>query len=174
MRVLSWDIGTENLSYCLVDCDEEILDWDVFSLIDKKNDIQSMCKRLYKELDDRQNLFDDETYVRVEDQPIMGRITMKCIQMAIYCYYLTKATDKSKIELISPIHKLKVYDGPKVVIKEVKDKRINNKRHAIEYCKYFLKDREMDYDFFMEHEKRDDLADTYLMCKYTLKTLKKI
>ena len=39
MRVLSWDVGIHNLSFCILDCDDEtkkitIKDWGIVDLVD--------------------------------------------------------------------------------------------------------------------------------------------
>ena len=107
---------------------------------------------------------------------------MKIIQMIIYTYFKLRGTTdvKKKEEYIDRIlflsasNKLKIkFDGKNEVEKQVvtKDKYKKNKELAKLFCIKFLDENWK--TFFMEHKKRDDLADTFLMNIYQLQIDKK-
>ena len=73
-----------------------------------------------------------------------------------------------KVEFISPMNKLKVYDGPKIELK-VKSKYTIRKKSAIIHCKYFLKDNKKYLEIFNSNKKKDDLADSFLQALYYIK-----
>ena len=157
--------------------------------------------------------------VVIENQPSLKNPQMKSIQMILYSYFLIlgkvigngnlSSSYIENIDFCSASNKLKVYDGPKIVLSEkptrkkkttekvdeiIKDKDIeildveikeekkgsalkyaDKKRLAIEHAKYFLEKQEPIYlDFFNNHKKKDDLADSFLQGIYYLKNKKTI
>ena len=77
----------------------------------------------------------------------------------------------NNILLVNASNKLKVFKGKldsedSQKINSIKDKYKKNKETAIIHCKNFIKYDNYYYDFFLKHKKKDDLADSYLMCKY--------
>jgi len=122
---------------------------------------------------DANPLFKKVTHVVIENQPCLKNPTMKSIQMILYTYFLIRLRDeyndinKIHISLMSASSKLKfnIENDEINEIKKIKDKYKKNKKLAIEYCKYFVKDNWL--DFFMNYKnKTDDLADAYLMTRY--------
>tara|TARA_Y100000310_G_C20541048_1_gene743315 strand:+ start:349 stop:1056 length:708 start_codon:yes stop_codon:yes gene_type:complete len=102
----------------------------------------------------------------IENQPVLKNPKMKSIQMILYSYFLIHGltcdeSPMSHIRLCSPKNKLKVYQGPPIIIQH-KSKYIRTKKLAIEHCKYFILDQKEHLDFFLNHKKQDDLADCFL------------
>lgn len=221
MKLLSWDVGIYNLSYCILEKNDEnkeikIIDWNIVNLVDSekmKKDRNLLFENIPVKLHELPQLLNVDKVV-IENQPSLKNPQMKSIQMILYSYFLIlgkvigngEAT-KSYIENIdfcSASNKLKVYDGPKIILPEKtsknkkkeenlllessslpiviekpeEDKKVKSsavkyadkKRLAIEHALYYLKRDQPDYvDFFNNHKKKDDLADSFLQGLYVLK-----
>jgi len=221
MKLLSWDVGIYNLSYCLLDENNKIIDWNIVNLMDdkmnKKNRTE-LFENIPKKLNEIAILL-EANIVIIENQPSLKNPQMKSIQMILYSYFLIygKIIHKkiNSIDFCSASNKLKIYDGPPIVLEikkrnkkeeTIKDEIIKDeiikdeiikeeimkeeenkkgkkkekikygdkKKLAIEYTKYFLKkqNEEFFHDFFLNHKKKDDLADSYLQGLYYLKANK--
>jgi len=235
LKILSWDVGIYNLSYCILEKNEEtkeikIIDWDIVNLVDNeemKKNTTLIFENIPRKLYEKPQLLDVDIVV-IENQPSLKNPKMKSIQMILYSYFLILGKvigngDKSggyiqSIDFCSASNKLKVYDGPEIILEE-KPKRVskaklkkdssqinivvNNeenigeqkkveeikiedgnegkkkknssvkyadkKRLAIEHSKYYLKENPEFIDFFNEHKKKDDLADSFLQGLYYIK-----
>ena len=204
MKLLSWDVGIYNLSYCLLekkdDSDEiKIIDWNIVNLVDNeemKKNRSLLFENIPRKLHEIPQLFDADIVV-IENQPSLKNPQMKSIQMILYSYFLIlgKIIGNEhggyidKIEFCSASNKLKVYDGPVIVLEQkvprkkaqteeiVQDvpvkksntiKYADKKRLAIEHTKYFLQKNPEYIDFFNNHKKKDDLADSFLQGLYYL------
>jgi len=238
MKILSWDVGIYNLSYCVLESIEnkiDILDWDIINLIDNeemKKNRTLIFENIPRKLYEKSNLLDVDIVV-IENQPSLKNPQMKSIQMILYSYFLILGkiignSEKNssyieKIDFCSASNKLKIYDGPKIILPEKNTKRKKNvdtvdnnvtdtivnsvdntvdnsvvntvdntvdnqsitknkkvtikyadkKRLAIEHAKYFLKEFPKYIDFFENHKKKDDLADSFLQGLYYIKNIKK-
>jgi hypothetical protein len=220
MKVLSWDVGIYNLSYCILEQNNEdkedikIIDWDIVNLVDNeemKKNRPLLFENIPKKLYEKPQLLDVDLVV-IENQPSLKNPQMKSIQMILYSYFLILGKvigngDNTtgyiqKIDFCSASNKLKIYNGPVIVLEEKVSKRkkkieepivqnieikepekakkassvkyADKKRLAIEHAKYFLKDNNVNYiDFFNNHKKNDDLADSFLQGLYYIKNLKK-
>ena len=167
MKVLSFDIGIKNLSYCILDENYKIYDWNIVNLcenLDIKKDKYTIFENIPKKLDDY-NLLDVDV-VLLENQPCLKNPTMKTIQIIIYTYFVINGLHReysliSKILFISAKNKLSFYDGPFIECK-LKSKYSQTKFLGKEYTKYYLKDNQEKLDFFNSHKKKDDLSDSYL------------
>jgi len=238
MKLLSWDVGIYNLSYCILEKNDEnkeikIIDWNIVNLVDSekmKKDRNALFENIPRKLHELPQLLNVDRVV-IENQPSLKNPQMKSIQMILYSYFLILGKvigngeiTKSYIENIdfcSASNKLKVYDGPKIVLpekksrakkksEEVVDNKIevtideentdnknieiieeiqviqikeeekktksssvkyaDKKRLAIEHALYYLKKDQPNYfDFFNNHKKKDDLADSFLQGLYYLK-----
>ena len=139
MKILSWDIGIINLSYCIINYNEEtkeknILNWGIINLIEnpemKKNMIL-VFENIPKKLNENNFLLDVDGVV-IENQPSLKNPKMKSIQMVVYSYFLMYGkvlnTNENKINFIdfcNASNKLKVYKGPSIDLKQLK---INNSK----------------------------------------------
>jgi hypothetical protein len=219
MKVLSWDVGIYNLSYCILEKNEEtkeikIIDWDIVNLVDNeemKKNRTLLFENIPRKLYEKPQLLNVDIVV-IENQPSLKNPQMKSIQMILYSYFLilgkiigNKQETSSyidKIDFCSASNKLKVYDGPEIKLEEKvsKKKKIlevipdaenviiaepekkkkgssikyaDKKRLAIEYAKYYVhKDNQNYVEFFDNHKKKDDLADSFLQGLYYIKNQK--
>lgn len=237
MKLLSWDVGIYNLSYCILEKNDEnkeikIIDWNIVNLVDSekmKKDRNALFENIPRKLHELPQLLNVDTVV-IENQPSLKNPQMKSIQMILYSYFLILGKvigngEHSKyyiqnVDFCSASNKLKVYDGPKIVLPEKKsrtkkkneeivhnkievtmdlenndnknieiipiiqeiqlkedEKKIKSsslkyadkKRLAIEHALYYLKkDQPTYFDFFNNHKKKDDLADSFLQGLYYL------
>jgi hypothetical protein len=222
MKILSWDVGIYNLSYCIIENNKEnnenkIIDWDIVNLVDNdemKKNRNLIFENIPRKLYEKPQLLDVDIVV-IENQPSLKNPQMKSIQMILYSYFLILGKvigngEKStgyidKIDFCSASNKLKIYDGPEIILEEKSKKRVKNnkenetileeeknvelvdknkskkktikyadkKRLAIEHTKYFLEKDEKYKDFFNNHKKKDDLADSFLQGLYYIKNMKK-
>lgn len=135
----------------------------------------TLGKILYDKLDKLPQLLQAK-WICIENQPVLKNPTMKSIQMMLYSYFIMRQQEK-KLELhdmilMSAKNKLKVYKDkygelPKKIL-SMRDKYRRNKMMAIEHTR-LLVDNEHDeewQEFYNEHDKKDDLADAYLMTRY--------
>jgi len=195
-----------------------------------KKDRNLLFENIPRKLHELPQLLDVDGVV-IENQPSLKNPQMKSIQMILYSYFLIlgKVIGNSEItksyiqniDFCSASNKLKVYDGPKIVLPEKKSrtkkkneelidnkteitidedntdnknieiisiipviqekedekktksssvKYADKKRLAIEHALYYLKKDQPNYfDFFNNHKKKDDLADSFLQGLYYLK-----
>jgi hypothetical protein len=219
MKVLSWDVGIYNLSYCILEKNEEtkeikIIDWDIVNLVDNeemKKNRTLLFENIPRKLYEKPQLLDVDIVV-IENQPSLKNPQMKSIQMILYSYFLilgkiigNKQENSSyidKIDFCSASNKLKVYDGPEIKLEEKVSRKkkvievvpeseniiiiepekkkkgsaikyADKKRLAIEYAKYYVhKDNQNYVEFFDNHKKKDDLADSFLQGLYYMKNQK--
>jgi hypothetical protein len=202
MKILSWDVGIYNLSYCILEINEnkeiKILGWDIVNLVDNdkmKKNRNLLFENIPRKLHELPQLLDVDIVV-IENQPSLKNPQMKSIQMILYSYFLILGkvigngnNSSSYIETIdfcSASNKLKVYDGPKIVLSEKVSKKkksiekikevinveemkeekeekkgsalkyADKKRLAIEHAKYFLEKQEPQYLEFFNTHKKKD------------------
>lgn len=200
MRLIGWDIGIKNLSYCVIDYDEKkseysIKDWNIIDLRSEeqkekgkkcaKISLKDLSRELYIKLETI-NYFKEFDYVIIENQPVLKNPKMKSIQMILYSYFAFKSlkvTNFKDLLLMNASNKLKVYDkiieGEEIdKINKLKSKYNRNKKISILHTKLLIKDHEMNnknwLGFFESNKKKDDLADSFLMILYYLKKNKLI
>lgn len=173
MKILAFDVGIKNLSYCLIE-NTEIKNWDIINLIEdgvnvKNVKLQEISKRLFTVL---KELFENEEidYVMIENQPVMKNPTMKSIQMLIYSFfsYLKDINMKniSNVEFIAARTKVtlaeKILKSKQIEPEVCSKKYAYNKKIAIKCVSELIKDSDK-LAFFESHKKKDDLADCYLL-----------
>jgi len=131
MKLLSWDVGVYNLAYCIIEKNEnenpKILDWNIVNLVDNeqmKKNTNLLFENIPRKLYDIPQLLDVDIVV-IENQPSLKNPKMKSIQMILYSYFLilgkTIGNDLTKsyidkLDFCSASNKLKIYDGPEIVI----------------------------------------------------------
>lgn len=221
MKILSWDVGIINLSYCIIEVNKEnketkIIKWGIINLIDypeMKKNMNLVFENIPLKLNQNDFLLDVDAVV-IENQPSLKNPKMKSIQMIVYSYFLMygkilNKTDKKikYIDFCNASNKLKVYKGPKICLEDLKKKKksvdnnssikdfvieekkeeqeisieikdnktkklsyTDKKKMAVEHVKYFLKENNdiENLNFFNDHKKKDDLADSYLQCLYII------
>jgi len=185
MKILSWDIGMYNLSYCIIERKkddnnnnrDEIIDWNIVNLIEdeemKKNKIL-LFENIPRKLQEYPQLLNVDLVV-IENQPSLKNPLMKSIQMIVYSYFLIlgkiigdpKDIDSTyyieKIEFCSASNKLKNISKVKLDYKD-------RKKCAIAYTSAYLKEKQdlKNSQFYDSHKKKDDLADSLLQGIYYL------
>ena len=95
MKILSWDVGIYNLSYCILDKNKEtneikIIDWDIVNLVDNeemKKNRNLIFENIPRKLHEKPQLLDVDLVV-IENQPSLKNPQMKSIQMILYSYFL--------------------------------------------------------------------------------------
>jgi hypothetical protein len=137
MKILSWDVGIINLSYCILDYNKEtnekkILKWGIINLIDTpdmKKNMNLVFENIPRKLNENHFLLDVD-YVVIENQPSLKNPKMKSIQMIVYSYFLMYGkilnTNENKIQQIdfcNASNKLKVYKGPVISLDDLKRKK---------------------------------------------------
>lgn len=166
MKVLSFDIGVRNLSYC-ASCDGKIDRWELCDFGGQK-DFSETSKALIALLHDS---FPDPEWdaVLIENQPVMKNPVMKSIQMIVYSYFSIQSYQHGSgcdVRLVSASNKLKVKHSKDLKFDEVcsSSKYKTNKIKAIAYARSYLELQEERWrTTFDNHKKKDDLADSFLM-----------
>ena len=164
MNYISFDVGIKNLSYCIIEINNnifEIVDWNVIALCDSKDKVNkinliNVGKTLKDKLDLVLNKFSIDM-VLIENQIGPLAIKMKTLQGMIAQYFIMKNIEN--IEFISSINKLKPYLG------NLKTNYNQRKKYGIEICKCYLNQFELliKWDaYFNQNKKKDDLADCFL------------
>lgn len=196
--ILSFDIGIKNLAYCLMYKDNaidnnnniKVIDWGIIQLIEdgvkcKEVSLDTITNVLYNKL---QEIFIDHdiTEVLLENQPVLKNPVMKSIQIILYSFFqyekVLMGRDINLIKFINASNKLKLGKNLSEInnsedIVKIKSKYTKNKKLAIIYTNYFLKDRLIVEDYikyneiFNKHKKKDDLADAFLQGLYYIEKI---
>ena len=135
--------------------------------------LQDIAKIVLTKLQDIYNdkihIFNQITSIIIELQPKINQ-KMKFISHIIYgklveLYYNTSTT----IRFVRASQKLKAYTGPQMECK-LKGTYAKRKWLSIQYARWFLQNRFSDsqkntwMSHFENHNKKDDISDTFLMC----------
>jgi len=202
MKVLSFDVGSVNLAYCILekkeDTEPKLISWEIITLENGSkfnariatSGVGELYINLIRALDERPNLLGVDI-VLIEKQPSFNpkmRIIAGCLQTYFYIRGVVDNLENpiKSVEFFSPKHKLKCYDGPVLDIsskngKVVKGKYAQTKKMGVAIARAKLEEYsepcEM-IDFFEKHKKKDDLSDcylqalTYLCFKNNVKSIK--
>lgn len=137
MKILSWDVGIINLSYCILNYDEDtkeksIFKWGIINLIDDpimKKNMNLVFENIPKKLNEYDFLLDVDAVV-IENQPSLKNPKMKSIQMIVYSYFLmygkvlnNQENKINNIDFCNASNKLKVYKGPPISLEDLKRKK---------------------------------------------------
>ncbi len=187
MRVLSWDVGIYNLCYCILErtIDEnniktiKIIDWDIVNLVDNdemKKNRSLLFENIPRKLQERPQLLNVDLVV-IENQPSLKNPQMKSIQMILYSYFLILGKivgngDKSngyieRIEFCSASNKLKIYDGPPIILEDKPKKTKKKNELLIELSGGSIENNEnKDLDTYANSEMDKDLILDEDICKF--------
>ena len=165
MKILSWDVGIINLSYCIIDFNEEskeknIIKWGIINLIENpemKKNMTLVFENIPKKLHENEFLLDVDGVV-IENQPSLKNPKMKSIQMVVYSYFLMYGKvlniNENKIKFIdfcNASNKLKVYKGPIILIENLKKKKVKNNSLIMD----FVENNESEKEENNESEKEE-------------------
>lgn len=166
--ILSIDVGIKNLSYCLLDANNDnsvkVIEWDNIAITDKN------CKKIRVEeitecvLETLMGQFNDEFYadvVLIENQPMLKNGLMKTVAVVIYTYFnmlKLQFGNVKEVRFISASNKLKqVINGDISASKETyKDRKKLSiaiaRQHIVNVAPQFV-------EWFEKQSKKDDCAD---------------
>jgi hypothetical protein len=149
--ILSIDCGIKNLAMCLIDgSTRKISRWDVSGVPMKHADGVFVC--LVRHLNEKPWVLDAKT-VLIEKQPDRNR-SMKGVENLLHTYFLVKEKD---VVIWDARHKIPDVAGPG------KGQYAARKKASIERARKFIQETNQDWiQFFDEHKKKDDLADTVM------------
>ncbi len=176
--ILSWDIGTNNMCFCLLDYSNEyefdIKVWENMNL--ESDDIKSSVDRLIKELDRRQWMLEID-HIAVESQT-KPNVSTKVLSHVLQTYFSTKTYFSVKnmnyeegddlyiippnFHFVSAISKFRA--SKKKYTNTFKNKSKGNKAMAIQMATDIMIESGLDDElaYFRSHDKKDDLADSFL------------
>jgi hypothetical protein len=187
MKILSWDVGIYNLSYCIlekIDDTISIIDWDIVNLVDNdemKKNRNLIFENIPRKLHEKPQLLNVDIVV-IENQPSLKNPQMKSIQMILYSYFLilgkvignqqNNSGYIEKIDFCSASNKLKI--ATEGDIKQlIKAKKTDDtkaykltKSLGIKYCLELIQHLPIYVKHFNSHKKKDDLADSFLQGAY--------
>lgn len=160
MKILSWDVGIINLSYCIIEYNKDtkenkILFWGIINLIDDpimKKNMNLVFENIPKKLHENNFLLDVDAVV-IENQPSLKNPKMKSIQMIVYSYFLMfgKVLNENEnkiqqIDFCNASNKLKVYKGPTISLDDLKKKKkkIDNNSSIKNYLEKENNEKEKD------------------------------
>lgn len=187
VNCLSWDCGTTNLCYCLLEYIGEqdkggkefkVIMWENFSL--NAQSIKHAVEMLPRELDRRPWMLDAD-YVCIESQ-VVNNIEMKVVSHALQMYFITRTlprpvprgqqhTTQQKVmsvHFVSAKSKFTVCD---VEEPNLKTRRARNKRVAIMMAQKLLEEQgdTQTLRYLNKHTKKDDLSDSLIQGIYFLR-----
>ena len=161
MKICSWDVGIINLSYCIIECNNDILQnisqkniknyeikhWGIINLMEN-NEMKKNRNLLFENIPKKLHELDfllDVDYVVIENQPSLKNPQMKSIQMILYSYFLMygkvlNINIKQKIKDIdfcNASNKLKIYNGPVINLSSLK-KQTNKKEKNIKLITNYI------------------------------------
>ena len=202
MKIISFDIGINNLSYCIFDIISEnsnnttseqndntipvetpsekqpytIADWNVLNInIDsvKKPTIHYLTKNIIK-LFDETPLFLECNKVVIENQPCMKNPIMKSIQIIIYSYFAIRGMTDNKTT--SEIVLMSASNKTKVYdgppIELAVKSKYTRNKKLAILHTQYILKDAEKLAFFNTHKKKDDLADSYLQGLFYIKKYK--
>jgi len=125
---------------------------------------KEISELLFTTLDKYPDMLQVDTVI-IENQPCLMNPMIKTIQVLLFSYFMIKGVLKedsliTDVKAINARNKLSFYDGPTFPVFS-KNKYTQRKKEGIEVCKYILNESEQ-LDFFLSHNKKDDLADSFL------------
>lgn len=151
MKICSWDVGIINLSYCIIEFEDIVLEhpyqknmkkykiihWGIINLMENKEMKKNrnlLFENIPKKLNEIPHLLDVD-YVVIENQPSLKNPQMKSIQMIVYSYFLMygkvlNSVEENKIKQIdfcNASNKLKMYKGPNIDLNKVREEEKEKK-----------------------------------------------
>lgn len=187
--VLSFDVGTKNLAYCLISENRKILLWNVINISHSSK--EGRCNKLIESLDQinygtpEKNQKSEDVFrqieVIIESQMSRNRIMMEVAAQILMYYAMEKTGIKNnvnsnppvvitKVIMYSPKYKLRAYvrepgDEPLKPIKAKLNTYSYRKNQAKQHCGIMIKRNQSEeiLDIFKKNKaKQDDLSDSFL------------
>jgi len=157
MKVISIDVGIKNLAICILESDCSIEYWDVLNT----TGLEDMIRRLDTEVP-----WYGATSVVIEKQPSFNP-KMRSIASGLMTYFLVRGKlDSDQVDNLveySPKAKLLLCRDYSIALSLKGSKRYRaHKKMAVEECRIRVSHDENLLNFYNQHKKKDDLADSYL------------
>ena len=180
MKILTFDVGVKNLSFCYILSDPfTILEWNTISLIDKEQAVNkvSIGDLTTATLLALENCFDEQSeidIVLIENQPSSLNGLMKSISMVIFTFFKLLSLhggSVKEVKFISATNKLKV---KKNLCPKEKLGYNQLKKKSIELASMYLEQLAPNkLEWFFKLKKTDDYSDTLLYAIYYMETQSK-
>ncbi len=160
--VISWDVGTRNLSYAYLDECGEILSWGMIDLY--SNQASTACSKLFDVLESPAYAWmcTSDADIVIESQPKSG--VVKCVSIALQMYFLARCTPPKHVLFFKPNARLQVIERYWKEMPRAGSR--NRKAIALRTAKHILNDTTENnrgyLSFFEGHnyKQRTDLADS--------------
>lgn len=179
MKVLSFDVGIKNLSYCVLEKDVgtdeiRIISWENLCICEsncKKIAFENLCELLILKL---QESFDGDfnaDVVLIENQPMHKNGLMKSVSVMIYTYFnilKLQFGNVTEVRFISATNKLKCKRVKEVggnTAKTYKERKLLGIELARRYIEAMCPER---MSWFESQKKKDDLSEAALAGIYFL------
>lgn len=173
MRVLSIDVGIKNLSYCVLDYDDNdnkirVHDWNNIAVMDgncKKVNVELITEAVLEALMNAFAVEDDfrADYVIIENQPMLKNGIMKTVAVIIYTFFnmmKLQFGNVDQVKFVSAANKLKCNIATSSAsTSSYKDRKKLSIQYAVAYIPKVCPDR---LEWFMSQKKKDDCADSLL------------
>ena len=158
MIYLSIDVGIKNMGYMIYDTDlNKIVKWDIMVLCEinaSKVDMITLGKTICEKFRETYDLYKIDCVI-IENQIGFNAIRMKSVQSMISFYFIQQGIHD--VHYWNSSNKLKDYGLPK------KTTYPQRKKESINITKSQISEQHPEYlEHFMNHKKKDDLADAYL------------
>lgn len=139
----------------------------------KNVNMNHLKKRAFEELD-KLEIFKQVSHIVLESQPKINQ-KMKMFYASIEAYFIIRyQIDREILKCVkaSPAkNKLKLYKGPEIDCSHLKKSYDRRKYLAEKQTEHFLEKCPEMLDKFLNHKKRDDLADAFLHCLCSFKSI---
>lgn len=187
IRILSFDVGIKNLSYCLADIPKNdnrkninniiIHKWENVKITDKKcntinlhESARCMLDALKKEFP--MDILDKIDVVLIENQPGNMNKTMKSLSLIMYTFFMMN--DKY-VKFVSPLYKLKCAKCQELLKTNVYNlKKYNDrKKLSVDTVKFYVNEYFTTFEeIFKKEKKKDDLSDSMLYIIYYFENMR--
>ena len=174
-RILSFDVGIKNLSYCIADVPKRETDtgsiviqkWENVCITEKKCNNIKLYESARNMIDTLKDIFpidvlNEIDVVLIENQPAKVNRTMKSLSMIMYTFFLMY--DKY-VKFISPSNKLKCsrcQDVLKIKNYDLK-KYYDRKKLSIDTVTILVEENFKEFQKqFKKEKKKDDMSDSLL------------
>jgi len=156
MLIFSFDPGTKNMGVCVV-FQKKIIDWTVWLTDGSTKDVINSLHAYVTYILDMipKDSVIEEVRVVIERQPPINKKSTK-IQTMLECFFFMCTCFNSKVELRSSCLKWKKLNVP------MPKTYSERKKKAVEKCASLLDSFDEWKQFFLENNKKDDLADSFL------------
>lgn len=130
----------------------------------EKDNLYSYGVNMYKLLDQFPELTSCSK-ILIENQPVLTNPTIKSISMLLFSYFINKNPNVYFVNAITKLNYNK--EKTKTELSKSTNKYKTRKELSIEYANEILKTVNIDHEFlnyYLNHKKKDDLADALLYC----------